>query len=159
MNSGHLVKKGKLPEEPAGAPGSAAGMGTRRVISIRWATSGISAFLGASPAFGEAAAVHLCAGYAVTLTAHPREDMSIKWRLPTIRHEGVQPQAMKKDGVAKDGGWVWRCRRRLSLSSQPHSQPHVPASPQSPHSRPNDGTPPGGGELTKCGFYTLSQID
>jgi len=46
---------------------------------------------------GIANAPHLLSGHGVTIMQHPDPSLNQKWRLLTIRHEGVQPQAMVED--------------------------------------------------------------
>ncbi|MCB5205586.1 hypothetical protein LH464_24460, partial [Neorhizobium sp. T786] len=53
----------------------------------------------ASIAHGIANAPLLVAGHGMTLSDHPSEALNRRWRLLTIRHEGVQPQAFAEDGI------------------------------------------------------------
>jgi len=43
----------------------------------------------------------LLAGHGFTLMSHPDMKLNRKWRLLTLRHEGVQPQAMHEDAQTK----------------------------------------------------------
>ncbi|MHC5306473.1 type VI secretion system Vgr family protein [Bartonella sp. LJL80] len=52
----------------------------------------------ASLAYGISNAPHLLTGHAVDLQEHPDKKLNQNWRLLTIRHEGVQPQAWMEDG-------------------------------------------------------------
>ena len=54
--------------------------------------------LNASLGYGLSNAPHLLTGHGVTLEEHPDNKLNQKWRLLTIRHEGVQPQAWEEDG-------------------------------------------------------------
>jgi len=47
---------------------------------------------------GVANAPWLLSGHGVTLTEHPDQELNQRWRLLTIRHEGVQPQVFGEDG-------------------------------------------------------------
>ncbi|UXN02963.1 type VI secretion system Vgr family protein [Bartonella sp. HY406] len=61
----------------------------------------------ASLGYGVSNAPHLLTGHAITLFEHPDDRLNQKWRLLTIRHEGVQPQAWGEDaqgiGMADTG--------------------------------------------------------
>ncbi len=52
----------------------------------------------ASLAYGISNAPHLLTGHAINLEEHPDDKLNQNWRLLTIRHEGVQPQAWMEDG-------------------------------------------------------------
>ena len=49
-------------------------------------------------AYGISNAPHLLTGHAINLEEHPDDKLNQNWRLLTIRHEGVQPQAWMEDG-------------------------------------------------------------
>ncbi|WP_315973225.1 MULTISPECIES: type VI secretion system tip protein TssI/VgrG [unclassified Bartonella] len=51
----------------------------------------------ASLGYGVSNAPHLLTGHGITLFEHPDDRLNQKWRLLTIRHEGVQPQAWGED--------------------------------------------------------------
>ncbi|MHC5307426.1 contractile injection system protein, VgrG/Pvc8 family, partial [Bartonella sp. LJL80] len=53
----------------------------------------------ASLAYGISNAPHLLTGHAVDLQEHPDKKLNQNWRLLTIRHEGVQPQACTDDDL------------------------------------------------------------
>jgi len=61
----------------------------------------------AALAYGQANAPFLLSGHGVMLSDHPDGELNQRWRLLTIRHEGVQPQAFGEDGqgaaLAKTG--------------------------------------------------------
>lgn len=52
----------------------------------------------ASLGYGVSNAPLLLTGHGITLEEHPDNKINQKWRLLTIRHEGVQPQAWEEDG-------------------------------------------------------------
>jgi|GEM_PF-3234678 len=52
----------------------------------------------AALAHAQANAPLLLSGHGVVLTDHPDEALNQKWRLLTIRHDGVQPQVFEEDG-------------------------------------------------------------
>jgi len=54
-------------------------------------------------AYGVTNAPHLISGHGFTLTEHPGQKLNQKWRVLTVRHEGMQPQAWGEDaqGTAK----------------------------------------------------------
>lgn len=47
--------------------------------------------------YGVANAPHLLSGHNFTLTEHPNKNLNRKWRVLTLRHEGLQPQAWEGD--------------------------------------------------------------
>lgn len=51
----------------------------------------------ANLSYGVANAPHLITGHSFTLNGHPDKKLNRKWRVLTVRHEGVQPQVLSED--------------------------------------------------------------